>query len=250
MWRGTGITHAGRVRQTNQDAFAVEDRLRLWVVADGMGGRAGGDIASQVAVKTIVGCFQPSAENAEQTIEAASTALRRAIEAGDMAIRTETDAHPDLKGMGTTIVALVLSQASQEKAIVAHVGDSRAYLLRAKRLTPLTEDHSLVEDYLRQGLISRADALIHPQRHIVTRALGIEGQAEPESSVHLIERDDIFLLCTDGLTKMLEDDEILETILASGKSAEAACSSLVTAANERGGSDNITVLIVRDEQAA
>ncbi len=249
-WRGTGLTDIGRVRRTNQDAFLIEDQLGLWIVADGMGGRAGGDVASRIAIESMKACFQ-AGRSSDQTDPDATDGtvmmLRRAVEAGHEAIRTKARTHPELEGMGSTVVALCLLPGQPREATCVHIGDSRAYLLRGDSLTQLTRDHSLVEEYVARGLVSPQESLTHPQRHLITRALGIEGRAEPDLASLTLQEGDLILLCTDGLTKALDDGEILKTLLRARESPEAACRALVDAANQQDGTDNITVLLIDQE---
>lgn len=245
-WKGSGHTSTGLVRSTNQDAFVVSNSLQLWMVADGMGGRAGGDVASQITIETMMSYLDSkiASNGVPQSEETVSNLIREAIAACDLSIQTKARENPELSGMGTTLVALHLLPAEFPQIVLAHVGDSRAYLLRAQTLTLLTRDHSIVEDYLSKGVISPEEALTHPQRNILTRALGIPGQAIPEISIRTLQPDDVLLLCTDGLTKMLDHAEILQFLLATNLSPEEICRNLVEAANERGGKDNTTAIVI------
>jgi PPM family protein phosphatase len=245
-WRGAGLTDIGRVRRSNQDAFAVLNDVGLWIVADGMGGHVGGDVASRLAVESITEQIrrQAGAVSLSQAGQAwTETQLRQLTEAAHNTIRKHAFEHPHLGGMGTTIVVLSISSASIPRLSLAYVGDSRAYLLHAGALLQLSQDHSLVEEHVRSGRLSPEDAATHPLRHVLTRALGIEGIVEPDSSTHQLHPDDLILLCTDGLTKMMDDGQIADTLLHAGRSPEAACLALVEAANRRGGEDNVTVVV-------
>jgi PPM family protein phosphatase len=245
-WKGLGHTSTGRVRSTNQDAFVVSNSLQLWMVADGMGGRAGGDVASQLTIETMMNHLASKIASASEphNEETVSNLFREAIAACDDTIQMKSREAPELTGMGTTLVVLHLLPTEFPQIVLAHVGDSRAYLLRAKTLTLLTRDHSMVEEYLSKGMISPEDALTHPQRNILTRAVGIPGQALPEISVRSLQPEDVLLLCTDGLTKMLQHAEILQFLLANDHSPEETSRKLVEAANERGGKDNTTAIVV------
>lgn len=236
-WAGYGLSDIGRVRASNQDAFAVLDQVGLWVVADGMGGHAGGDLASRIAVEAVAASVRSSAGPSSSQV-----LLRRAIRASNRAVLRMAEEHPDLAGMGTTLVVLHLA-GPRPVATVAHVGDSRAYRLRAQHLTQLTEDHSLIEDYRRRGLVSASEAKTHPLRHVLSRAVGIEPEVEPDISTFDVEAEDVFLLCTDGLTRMLDDERIRDILLRSASRA-GMCEALVREANRAGGEDNITVVIV------
>lgn len=203
-------------------------------------------MASRLAVESITEPVRRQAGTASlsQAGEAwTETQLRQLTETAHHTIRKHAFEHPHLGGMGTTIVVLTIPSGSIPRLSLAYVGDSRAYLLRAGALLQLTQDHSLVEEHVRSGRLSPEDAATHPLRHVLTRALGIEGVVEPDSSTHRLEPDDLILLCTDGLTKMLHDGQIAETLLRAGRSPEAACLALVEAANRRGGEDNVTVVV-------
>ncbi len=249
-WHGAGLTNAGQVRPSNQDAYAIEDDLQLWIVADGMGGHPGGDVASRSAVEALTASIRAEARLKAQPELGANepaqreTELRRAIAASNHAIRQLALQRSELTGMGTTVVALRIAGDPIAHATVAHVGDSRAYLLRGRTLTAVTKDHSLVEDYVRVGLLSPEEALVHPLRHVLTRALGTDPQVEADICTFVLEPSDRFLLCSDGLTKMLDDAHIVEILLRADRSREPACRALIRAANDRGGIDNTTVVVV------
>lgn len=247
-WRGAGLTDVGKVRSTNQDTFAIDNQLGLWVVADGMGGHAGGGIASQLATDSVVAHIRVTlaeGHNSPSFRKRAMEELREAIRSGHSAVRGTADQQSELRGMGTTlVVALLLSPDPSPMIALAHVGDSRAYLIRSQSLMPLTRDHSLVEDLLVRGLIACDEALNHPRRNVLVRAVGIDGQAEPDLSTHTLQRGDTLVLCTDGLTKMLDAPEILDLVVSANGSPEVACRKLVDAANSRGGIDNITTIVV------
>lgn len=256
-WHGTGRTHTGLVRPSNQDAFVALDQFSLWIVADGMGGHAGGDIASRVAVETL-SSWGPAIARPEEVAhsnppfqEKRARALRDAIQAANEAIRQQAFTQPHLTGMGTTLVVLHIAPGIPSDfpalATVAHLGDSRAYLLRDRTLTQITRDHSWVEDRIQQGLLSPQEALLHPLRHMLTHALGTEATVEPALSTHPLQPGDRLMLCTDGLTKMLDDSRIVEILLHAGHSADTACEALITEANQQGGHDNTTVLVVHSQ---
>jgi serine/threonine protein phosphatase PrpC len=248
-WQGTGITDRGRVRRSNQDTFTVMNDRGVWVVADGMGGRVGGDVASRMAVDTLAREFAQDRHSgmfSRLARDERATALRQAVQASNQAIRDEAFKRPEFIGMGTTVVIVTIVQTTSE-ATITHVGDSRAYLLREDRLTRLTRDHSFVEDAVSEGQLSEEEALAHPLRHVLTRALGTETVVEPDISVYALQPEDLLLLCTDGLTKMMSDDHIRDTLLRTKSSPETACAALVKEANRRGGDDNVSVVIVRNE---
>jgi protein phosphatase len=244
QWIGAGLTDRGRMRRSNQDAFAVLNDHGVWIVADGMGGHAGGDVASQLAVESIIHDFEALPASCNHEHDDITRMLRRSIQAANQVIRSTAMKRLELIGMGTTIVVLHIDGRTAS-ATVAHVGDSRAYVLQKEKLLRWTHDHSLVENSVREGILSPEEALTHPMRHVLTRALGTELEVEPDLASHLLHPDDALLLCTDGLTKMLEDDHI-QDILCRHASPEEACRALVNEANRLGGEDNITVVVVRN----
>ena len=249
-WCSAGKTDTGLVRSSNQDAFVVDDTLGLWLVADGMGGRAGGDVASRVAVKSIHDHFQSYSHTGLPVVSKLTSAdvsahLLSAIRDADLAIHAAARTQPELDGLGTTIVAIVVTCLSPLQIAIAHVGDSRAYLLRDGELRVLTHDHTLVEDLLARGQIGPDEAASHPQRHILLRALGIEGQMEPDISSEPVQSGDVLLLCTDGITKMLANEQITALLRSASHSPDNACEVLIAEANGLGGKDNSTAVVVR-----
>lgn len=239
-WHGVGLTDQGLVRFSNQDAFAVVNECNVWIIADGMGGLAGGDIASHMAIDSIVKTIQDK----QAPIPEPSSFFNQAIRSANDAIQSYSATHSHLSGMGTTIVVIHISEAPEYQATISHVGDSRAYLIRDQSLTQLTQDHSLVEERIREGLLTKEQAEHHPLRHILTQAVGPDPTVTPDSStLHLMPGDGI-LLCTDGLTKMLTDSQILQIVQQTGDSLEAVCRALVDEANRQGGEDNVTVVLI------
>ncbi len=248
IWHGWGQTDLGRVRKVNQDAFQLHPELNMWVVADGMGGHAGGEVASRLAVETIGPYVQQhQAKNSSLTTADREKTLQEALEAANQTIRTHARDHPEYSGMGTTAVVLQISEGPPYQATIGHVGDSRAYLIQGETMKLLTRDHSLVEERVELGILTREDALTHPLRHVLTKGLGIESKVEPSVQTQSIEPTDTVLLCSDGLTKMMDDDEFLAVIRQHSHSLEEACQQLVGKANELGGKDNITVVLVGTE---
>jgi protein phosphatase len=247
-WQGAGFTDTGLTRQTNQDAFAVDNELGLWIVADGMGGHAGGAIASRIAVDSLVGTIRAACStDGSLSIEPSKIVdlLTEALSIAHEAIHNEAVQNPELEGMGTTIVVCLLCPGSPSQAVLAHVGDSRAYLLRDRLLQPLTIDHSYVQKLVSQGRITEDEASTHPQRNILLRALGIPGQASPDTSIQPLEPHDELLLCTDGLTKMLREDQILALLTDAQASPADVSKQLVERANQEGGHDNTTVVLIQ-----
>jgi protein phosphatase len=245
--RAGAATDVGRLRTVNEDSFLLVPERDLFVVADGMGGHQGGEVASNLAVETLhVAYREPTAES-----------LSHAIEVANHRIRNEGDADPDLRGMGTTVVALALIPEEPDPnapddedegerpqhLLLANVGDSRGYLFRDGTLAQLTEDHSVVADLVRDGRISAEEAEVHPQRNIVTRVLGVYETVDVDLWPVDPVQHDRYLLCSDGLFNEVGVDQISAVLRRLGDPNEAAA-ELVRLANEGGGRDNITVVIV------
>jgi PPM family protein phosphatase len=226
----------GRVRNNNEDYLLVYEPLSLLIVADGMGGHAGGEVASALAVETIAAYLKRHlAEPADQTAALLQAAIRTANEA----ILTNAHAHPELHGMGTTVV---LAFCQGDQVHIAHVGDSRAYLLQHGTLRQLTEDHSVVARLIKAGQLAPRKARSHPLRHQITRSLGSR-EADAELNCITWRRTDYLLLCSDGLTNMVEDHQIEELIRRGGTDVQAICETLIAQANANGGTDNISVIL-------
>jgi PPM family protein phosphatase len=230
-------TDTGRQRNANEDSFFV--RAPIFVVADGMGGAQAGEVASKAAA---------DAFDVDLTGGPPEQVLRQTIEAANRRIHELARADPSRAGMGTTLTAAIVN-AEREEVAIGHVGDSRAYRLREGRLEQLTRDHSLVEEMRRKGQLTDAQAEDHPQRSIITRALGPEPEVEPDVHTVAAAPGDVFLICSDGLNTMLGEDQIRK-LLAAASSLEVAARALVDEANRAGGRDNITVLAFRLEDAA
>jgi len=236
------MSDVGRCRKVNQDMFLLDESLGLFAIADGMGGHAAGEVASDLAINALAGSLRGSdrSDGAWSPTEAAEL-LRIALNEGNRKICESVLARSEWRGMGTTMVALVLAE---NRAVIGHVGDSRAYLLREGELRQLTSDHSWVNEQVKLGLLTNEQAQRHPMRNIVTRALGNQPAVEVDLIVEAIQPGDVFALCSDGLSGMLDDQEIREVLAAQGSVPQAACRELVERANERGGEDNITVIVM------
>jgi PPM family protein phosphatase len=228
----------GRVRTNNEDRLLIDEPLGLLVVADGMGGHAGGEVASAMAVTAVAAYVKNSLVRAGPANQTAAL-LRAAIRTADEAIWTHAYTHHDLRGMGTTVV-LALCQG--EQVHIAHVGDSRAYLLHHGQLRQLTEDHSVVARLIKTGRLTPRRGRTHPLRHQITRSLGSR-QAVADLLCMTWQAGDYLLLCSDGLTNMVEDPDIKELILQGNTDLRAACEALVTRANANGGEDNTSVIL-------
>lgn len=242
------ITDTGQVRPNNEDAFGhfepangEEQRAKgyLFVVADGMGGHRGGEIASSLAVKTIQSAYfaDDGADRAAALGSALIEANRRILE--------EASADPELAGMGTTCTAMA---ARDGFAYFVHVGDSRAYVMREGEMVQLTQDHSLVGEMVRSGILTDEDARNHPKRNVITRSLGVQNTvvADTPFSPFKLERNDVFVLCSDGLTSVVADTEI--GVVVATNPPKTACEMLVEMANQSGGKDNITIVVVRVDE--
>ena len=226
---------AGRVRETNEDTIWCGERLA--VVADGMGGAAGGEVASRLAVETLKGWRLPPPHMPARAIE---EELLRAVHAANQEIYDRALAEPSLRGMGTTLTVAVLSDLA---VIVAHVGDSRAYRVVGGRLQQITADHSVVGELMRSGGLSPAEARRHPYRNMLTRALGTARHVEVDVHRVAVKAGEGILLCTDGLTNTLSDSEI-EAVIAGERDAQACVDALIAAANARGAPDNVSAILL------
>lgn len=243
-WIGIGRSETGLVRASNQDAFAVMDTTGMWAVADGMGGHVGGAVAAQTAISTVQAQAAFSQEQLRSGSASPIDVLTTLISRAHDAILAQARSQPKLKGMGTTLVLLTVVPDQTSMAYVAHIGDSRAYRFRAGALTPLTRDHSLIEKYLERGILTPETAKTHPERHVLTRALGVSSTVTPTIAGCAMQEDDLVILCSDGLTKMLEDQDIQRVLCNDDPSPSSACDRLIAAALDRGGEDNVTVVVV------
>jgi PPM family protein phosphatase len=261
------LTHRGRVRQGNEDACAAAPEAGVYIVCDGMGGAAAGEIASNLAADTFLANIA-SQGNGTQAAKP-QVRLNAAIQAANNAVYQHSRQSPKLAGMGTTLVALlhapIVNGGSGRRRTASdhtnsrvtdpptlwlgHVGDSRCYRRRKGHLEQLTHDHSLVEEQLRAGQITAAQAARSPMRNLITRAIGSQASVEAEIQSHRPQANDLYLLASDGLTHEVGDKEISEILAAipmppTKASLTSACEALITAANRNGGNDNITVLLV------
>ena len=242
------LTDTGQVRQNNEDTFGefvpskpaeFEEKGALFIVADGMGGHRGGEIASSLAVSIIGDACRADGGTDPRTL------LTVAFDDANEQILARSVSDSALFGMGTTCTAMIIRKG---QAYFGHIGDSRAYLYRDSEILQVTQDHSLVGEMVRSGILTEEDARNHPKRNVITRSLGIqEGTAldTPHSPLTL-KIGDVLLICSDGLTSYADDDDILQVL--SKHDPEMACKTLVDLANDRGGRDNITVQVVRIEE--
>ena len=242
-------TDLGRVRKNNEDCYEVQPTLNLYVLSDGMGGEAHGEVASALAVQTIMTHIQ-QAENSHSTptfgepqpdVSERTNRLASAIHLANRKVFEMASANAGHKGMGATIVAAWIEG---QKLSLAHVGDSRAYLLRAGSLDQLTADHSLVAEKVRIGILTPQEADASELQSVLTRAVGTKEDVEVDADEQMLLVGDSLLLCSDGLSRMVTDPEIASTLLTSA-SAQNAADRLVDLANENGGVDNISVIVLR-----
>lgn len=239
MIQSFSITDIGKMRNMNQDlVYSTDEPLgnlpNLYIVADGMGGHKAGDYAARLTISTML-------ETIAQLQDAdAESLLDKAITIANKEVYQCASAHETLEGMGTTVVAASIDGT---KMTIANVGDSRLYLCRGGVIRQITRDHSLVEEMIRRGGLKREDARNHPDKNVITRAVGVEDTVRIDFFELTLQEKDLVLLCTDGLTNMLEDETIYEVAMGAG-SLEERAKELVHRANENGGRDNISVILV------
>lgn len=244
-----GISDVGLRRTHNEDSFLRSDEFLLYVVADGMGGHAAGEVASSTAVQAIQEFAEAYANDTSITwpfgvdprVSASANALVTGLRMANQRLCNLQHEQPELTGMGTTIAAL---RIDKQEAAIAHVGDSRVYRLRDQSLVPLTSDHSWVNEQLQKNIITPEEARNHRYKNVITRALGNRTDLDVDLRVEQVQSGDLFLLCSDGLSGLVDDEAIRYGVLSSADLRECA-NKLVSLANEAGGTDNITVVLVR-----
>jgi PPM family protein phosphatase len=234
------VTDKGRKRPSNEDAYGLSNEHGAYLVCDGMGGAAAGEIASALAVEEAMRVLMERLNDDSASLRMAA---EEAVFVANDAIYSRAQRNPRLSGMGTTLVGLLVRE---RHAWVLNIGDSRCYRLRDRNLQQLTDDHSLVEEQVRQGRMTHTEALRSPLRNVITRALGTQSSVTPDIVEIETEPGDLFMLCSDGLTRELNDD-LIESMLSIDLPVEALCTRLVNAAKKAGGHDNITCLLVRAE---
>lgn len=249
-----GVTDVGMKRADNEDRFICSDELNLYAVADGMGGHAAGEIASETAIAAVACRLEAVAGLAEDAegIPAASgpaagtgevlALFEASVQEANRTVYEMSQHNAHLQGMGTTFTGLWLKD---DKAAIAHVGDSRLYLLRGTELRILTTDHSWVNEQLQRNLITPEEARTHRWRNVITRAIGNRLDLQVDMQMVPLQRDDRLLLCSDGLTNMVSDEEIGTALYEMGDDVSATCAALVEQAKAAGGDDNITVIILK-----
>lgn len=239
----TGLSDCGRMRPHNEDAHLVDVEHGVFAVADGMGGHAAGEVASGIAIDALRELLCRPRTGDPDVPEL----LRRAVDEANRRIAVKSDENPECRHMGTT---LVVALVAGPRFWIAHVGDSRAYLLRDGAIQQLTSDHSFVNELVRLGMLSREQAARDPRRNVVTRALGSGTVVAPDIVEGIALPGDLLVLCSDGLNTMLDDRAICEVIERAGSDLERAARDLVEAANAAGGEDNVTVVVLGFEPMA
>ncbi len=246
--QAAGKTDVGVVRKNNEDNFGYDTRLGIFVVCDGMGGQAAGEVASKIAVDTVLGYFQHEEKSRGSEVlgrefaevSKLANGLANAVLLANKAIRAASTQDTGSAGMGCTLVA---ARVDGNLFSIAHVGDSRIYLIRGGAIQQLTTDHSLVMEQVRRGMITLEEAEHFEMQNVIVRALGSEDSVEPDLADLTLEENDTLLLCSDGLSRYVKDAAMLELI--KGRSLEEACDALIEAAKTGGSDDNITCLLIR-----
>lgn len=233
----------GNVRETNEDYFYISnslDQIQLFLLADGMGGYNGGEIASQLAIQTAKNYIENNFKDIEKDRDSIIQLLGSSMEYANMVVYEKAKENPELQGMGTTLeICLIYNN----KAYIGHVGDSRIYRVRKQFIRKLTQDHSYVQKLVKEGTITKEQAEHHPQKNMLMKALGCNAFVEPDVMVKGFLKDDILIICSDGLSNMVDQQTIYEM---ASKNIEQATKDLVQLAKDRGGYDNITVVIIKN----
>jgi len=247
--RCVGHTDTGRVREHNEDTIGTDADIGLLVLADGMGGYKAGEVASGIAVRTVMSLLREAVEREDLTLADAATGLSRpgillrdAIQRANKLIYQSAQTQPHCEGMGTTVVAGLFFD---DRLTIAHVGDSRMYRVRGGQIEQLTQDHSLLQELVARGFYTPEQAARAAAKNYVTRALGVESTVEVDIREVPVERDDLVLLCSDGLSDMVEDGDIHLTVKTFGANLETLARQLIQLSNDNGGRDNVSIVLVR-----
>ena len=243
MIKAYARTDKGNVRENNEDYFYISnslDEVQLYLLADGMGGYNGGEIASKLAVQTAKNYIENNFKDIEKDKDSIIQLLASSMEYANMVVYEKSKETPELQGMGTTLeICLIYNN----KAYIGHIGDSRIYRVRKQFIRKLTQDHSYVQKLVKEGTITKEQAEHHPQKNMLMKALGCNAFVEPDVMVKGFLKDDIIIMCSDGLSNMVDQETIYEM---ASKNIEQATKDLVQLAKDRGGYDNITVVIIRN----
>ena len=242
-WEFAALTDIGRARTNNEDAVGFDEAMGLAVLADGMGGYQGGEVASGMAVELVQKCVRAWTHDlpAMPQPRALRRVLQQAVDEANLAIYSASRSNTALRGMGTT---LVVAAFGTQRVLVGHVGDSRCYRLRDGKIERLTKDHSVLQEQIDAGNLTPEQAAVSPHRNLVTRAVGVEARVGLELHEHSARPDDLFLLCSDGLTEMISDEHLF-TLLSQDITVEAKTTLLVAIANDNGGRDNVAVVLAK-----
>lgn len=238
--RSAACSDVGRVRTNNEDSLLVEAGRGLFIVADGMGGITGGEVASALAVSVVSEYLRDRISSASPSGEVLA-ALKGSLVEADTKIKERTRRQTELSGMGTTII---LALVQGDSVSIAHVGDSRGYLVRGGSIRRLTEDHTVVAQIVKSGIITDDEARTHKLKHVLSQALGSSPSPVPGLQTFRLQKGDAVILCTDGVTDMVEDKELAHIVRECGEDVDRACRQIVIRANENGGRDNITLVII------
>lgn len=243
MIKAYAKSDVGKVREMNQDYYYISnslDEVQLYILADGMGGYNGGEIASKIAVETAKNYIENNFKEIEKDRDSIIQLLGSSMEYANMVVYEKSQEKPELHGMGTTLeICLIYNN----KVYIGHIGDSRIYRIRKEFIRKLTQDHSYVQKLVKEGKITKEQAEVHPQKNMLTRALGCSAFVEPDVMVKGFLKDDILVMCSDGLTNMVKTEIIYQE---ASKNIEQAPKELVRIANENGGKDNVTVVIIKN----
>ena len=243
MIKAYAKSDVGKVREMNQDYYYISnslDEVQLYILADGMGGYNGGEIASKIAVETAKNYIENNFKEIEKDRDSIIQLLGSSMEYANMVVYEKSQEKPELHGMGTTLeICLIYNN----KVYIGHIGYSRIYRIRKEFIIKLTQDHSYVQKLVKEGKITKEQAEVHPQKNMLTRALGCNAFVEPDVMVKGFLKDDILVMCSDGLTNMVKTEIIYQE---ASKNIEQAPKELVRIANENGGKDNVTVVIIKN----
>ncbi|MBO5142354.1 MAG: Stp1/IreP family PP2C-type Ser/Thr phosphatase [Clostridia bacterium] len=239
-----GLTDVGVKRENNEDSISLpseNDGIKLFILADGMGGAKAGEKASQLAIKTIRDYIRLNFIKIERTKEEIAEIIRKAMVEANKQVFELSMEYKEFSGMGTTVVVVLIYRGT---VYIGHIGDSRVYRLRQSILRQLTKDHSYVQELVRQGSITIEEAKNHPQKNVLLKALGCDRDIVPDVITKGFVKGDILLLCSDGLTNMVDDKKIFEIIMKNTSDLKVACKMLIDTANDNGGVDNVSAIII------
>ena len=242
-----GISDIGKKREENQDRIFIPDassEVKFFILADGMGGAKAGSVASSTAVEYVKNYVLDHIQEIDFERESIEGMLRKAMFKANNYVYEKSKTNKDYTGMGTTLIVVLIYR---NKVYIGHIGDSRVYRIRKNIIRQLTKDHSYVQALVDNGSLTKEEAINHPQRNVLLKVVGCEKNEEPDIITKGFLKDDFILICTDGLTNMMDSYEIYDTILENKKDVKKACSKLVAESNARGGYDNISVILISND---